>query len=37
MIKYVKKIFNLFLEYLENQKSKKLTKQLSKEDPFIYK
>lgn len=37
MIKYIKKIFNLFVEYLENQKSKRLAKQLSKEDPFIYK
>lgn len=37
MIKYIKKIFNLFVEYLENQKSKRLAKKLSKEDPFIYK
>ena len=37
MIKYINKLFNLFFEYLENQKSKKLAKQLSKEDPFIYK
>lgn len=37
MIKYIKKIFNFFVEYLENQKSKRLAKQLSKEDPFIYK
>jgi hypothetical protein len=37
MIEYLKNIFNLFVEYLENQKSKRLSKKLSKEDPFIYK
>lgn len=37
MIKYIRKIFNLFVEYLENQKIKRLAKKLSKEDPFIYK
>lgn len=37
MIKYVREIFHFFVEYLENQKSKRLAKKLREEDPFIYK
>lgn len=36
MIKYVTKVISLFKKYFENQKNIKLAKQISKEDPFIY-
>lgn len=37
MINYYKRFVNFVLEYIERQKSIRLAKKLSKEDPFIYK